>query len=238
MPLRAVHREPFANVLGWSGRIAWADFAKGFVAIVLTSVLSEVLMYLIRPDFTRSTIPLGEWFVYLLPVAVLCFVQTAGEELLFRGYLTRNLANRFRSPWVWAFIPSLIFAGMHLSPSMNIADAATMAISIGSLTALLVALVYVTGNLGAPFGVHMANNFLAFTAISHQSGFSKFSLFNGFAIDGGTVTTTESVLIVLNCLICVGLSALLLLHPKSPLRVGTRATALRATGGSELSASS
>ena len=206
--------KPFRNVLGWSGRISWSDFAKGFVAIVLTSVLSEVLMYLIRPDFVRSAMPVGEWLIYLLPVAALCFVQTAGEELLFRGYLTRNLANRFRSPWVWALIPSIIFACMHLSPSMSIADAAMVVISIGSLTAVLVALVYVTGNLGASFGVHMANNFLAFTAISHQRDFSKFSLFNGFAIDSGTVTTTESVLIVLNCLICVGLSALLLLHPK------------------------
>ena len=51
---RIVHREAFRNVLGWSGRISWSDFAKGFVAIALTSVLSEVLMYLIRPDFVRS----------------------------------------------------------------------------------------------------------------------------------------------------------------------------------------
>ena len=121
---------------------------------------------------------------------------------------------------------------------MSAGDALTVVIAIGSLTAVLVALVYATGNLGAAFGVHMANNFIAFTAISHQSGFSKFSLFHGFAIDAGSVTTTESVLIVLNCIVCVGLSTLLLLHPKSPLRVGAQTAGMDAKPASELTVSS
>jgi membrane protease YdiL (CAAX protease family) len=221
---RAVHKEPFGNVLGWAGKVSRSDFAKAFAVIVITSALSEILIYLIRPDLVRSSIPLSEWLIYLLPVAFLCFVQTAGEELLFRGYLLRNLANRFRSPWVWALIPGLIFTCMHLSPGMRVSEAAMVLISIGSLTVLLTVLVYATGNLGAAFGVHMANNFLSFVLISHQSGFSRFSLFNGLAIDSPAITDAEMTLIVLTALVCVGLSCVLLLHRRSPFKVGISVT--------------
>ena len=61
-----------------------ADFANAFAVIVLTSALSEVLIYLIRPDLARSSIPFVEWLVYLLPVAFLCFVQTAGDTFELR----------------------------------------------------------------------------------------------------------------------------------------------------------
>lgn len=219
LALRYVHKEPLSNLFGASGRLSWNGFYKGFAAVFVTSVLSEVLIYMIRPDFGRTDVALSSWLVYLVPVALLCLLQTSSEELLFRGYLTRGLANRFRSPWIWAFLPGLAFTALHLTPDMSALDVLLLALTIGSLTVALVLLVYLTGNLGAAFGVHMGNNLFAFLLISHQKEFGTFALFKGADIEHIGTSATQVLVLSAVSILCVGLMLALLLHRGSPLRV-------------------
>lgn len=214
-----IHREPFSNVLGASGRLNGGDFVKGFVAVALTSVLSELLILLLDPTLARTALPFGIWLVLLVPALLLCFVQTSAEEVLFRGYLPRNLANRFRSPFIWALVPSLVFIGMHLTPGMSLSQMALVIASIGILTVLMMYLVWRTGNLGAAFGVHMGNNLFAFTLIAHQDEFSGLALFRGAAVSDPSMSGAFALALIAVGIICVGLTAVLLLHPRSPLAV-------------------
>lgn len=215
--MRFVLREPVSNLLGAKSKLAVGDFWRGFIAVVLTSILSEVLIYLAWPEMARGSISVGQWLIYLIPVALLCFIQTSSEEVLFRGYLLRGLANRFRSPWIWAFVPGLLFVFSHLQ-SLQLNDVLLLIFTIGAITVALTAVVYVTGNLGAAFGVHMGNNLFAFLLVSHQKEFGEFALYRGAMV--GTDLTTERLLVLAAIsLVCVGLTVVLLLHRASPLRV-------------------
>ena len=218
LAMRFIHREPLGHLFGAGGRVARGDFWRGFAAVVLTSLLSEVLIYLAWPELEWSGISIGEWFLFLIPVTLLCLVQTSSEEILFRGYLTRNLANRFRSPWIWALLPGLAFGAMHLTPEMNRNDVLLLLFTIGVLTIALIYMVYATGNLGAAFGIHMGNNLSAFLMVSHQSDFGQFSLLRGAVIEGG-LSNQQLVILTAISLVCVGLTVLLLLHRASPLKV-------------------
>lgn len=218
LAMRFLHREPIGNLLGVGGKLATGDFWRGFGAVVATSVLSEVLLYAVWPEMTRGSISLQQWLLYALPVFVLAFVQTSSEELLFRGYLMRGLANRFRSPWIWALIPGLLFLALHFTPQMDVLDVLLLVASIGALTVALTIVVYVTGNLGAAFGMHMANNLFAFLLIGHQSDFGQFALYNGAPVDGDLPLQKFLILAAIS-LVCVGLTVVLLLHRASPLRV-------------------
>jgi membrane protease YdiL (CAAX protease family) len=218
LAMRFLHREPLRNLFGVGGRVATGDFWRGFATVVLTSLLSEVLIYLVWPEFGRSPISLNNWLIYLIPVTLLCLVQTSSEEVLFRGYLMRGLANRFRSPWIWALLPALAFLALHLTPQMTLNDLLLVLFTIGALTAALVAVVYVTGNLGAAFGMHMANNLFAFLLVSHQSDFGQFSLLHGAMIEND-LATQQLVTLAAISLVCVGLTVALLLHRASPLRL-------------------
>lgn len=217
LAVRFVHADRIGNVCGANGRLSWHDFAKGFAAVCLTSILSEISIYAIRPEFALSAISFPVWLAGFLPMVLLCLVQTSGEELLFRGYLVRGLANRFRSPWIWAFLPGLTFVSIHATPDMTVKDAALVLLTIGSLTILLVWLVYATGNLGAAMGVHMGNNLFAFMLVGHQDGLTSFALFKGAPVGDGTMSTGQTAALVITGWVCVALTWWLLASRRSPL---------------------
>src|SRR5690606_10322147 len=86
--------------------------------------------------------------------------QAAGEEYLFRGYLTQAFGGLFNAPWVSraaaVLVPALLFALAH--------GAQDPPIFVDRLAFGLVAgvLVIATGGLEAAIAMHVLNNFVAF----------------------------------------------------------------------------
>jgi membrane protease YdiL (CAAX protease family) len=218
--MRFVHGEPLSALFGAARRISWPDFVKGLVAVLITSVVSEIAIYMIAPDIQRTAIGWGPWLVFLVPMLFLAFVQTSSEELLFRGYLLRGLAHRFRSPLIWGFLPALVFTCLHWNIGAPLAMNACVLASIGAFAALVTILVYLTGNLGAGMGAHFANNFAGFLLISHESALSSFALYRGKPLETLVWTPGSALLIASIGLVCCALTLLILAHPRSPLRVG------------------
>ncbi|RVC56341.1 CPBP family intramembrane metalloprotease, partial [Mesorhizobium sp. M4B.F.Ca.ET.088.02.2.1] len=111
--MRFVHREPLAALVGDSRRVSWPGFLKGLIAVLITSLLSEILLYWLQPEIARGAIGLSTWLLFLVPIVLLALLQTSSEEALFRGYLLRGLANRFNNPLIWAGLPLLLFSALH-----------------------------------------------------------------------------------------------------------------------------
>ncbi len=217
--MKALHREPLSRLFGASSRLSRSGFAKGLVAVLLTSALSEIGFYLLAPELTRGPVSLSLWIAVFLPVVFLAFVQISAEEILFRGYLLRGLASRFRSPLVWAFVPALLFTALHWNagsqPAMNIG----VLISIGGFAALLVLLVYATGNLGGAMGAHLGNNLVGFLFVSHENALSPFALYRGATLAGLPWTLGQASAIVGMSIASILVTLALLLHPRSPLKL-------------------
>ncbi|TPI26973.1 CPBP family intramembrane metalloprotease [Mesorhizobium sp. B3-1-6] len=219
--MRFVHGEPLSALFGVSRRVAGGDFLKGLAAVLITSLFSEVLLYWLQPEIARGPIAFSSWLLFLIPIVLLAFLQTSSEEMLFRGYLLRGLAYRFSSPLVWALLPGLLFASLHWNSASTLAINACVLVSIGTFALLLTLLVYVTGNLGAGFGAHLGNNLTGFLLISHQEGYNGFALLNAKPLEGPGWTGLDAVLIAAIGIVSTLLTILLLLHRRSPLRVGT-----------------
>ncbi|RJT39729.1 CPBP family intramembrane metalloprotease [Mesorhizobium waimense] len=218
--MRWVHGEPLSALVGASRRISRQGFLKGLAAVLITSLLSEVMLYWLQPEIARGAISLSSWLLFLAPIIVLAFLQTSSEEALFRGYLLRGLANRFRSPLVWTLLPVLLFTSLHWSAASSLAINACVLVSIATFALVLTLLVYATGNLGAAFGAHLGNNLTGFLLISHQAGYNSFALFNAKPLEGPGWTNSDAVLIAAIGIVSSLLTVLLLLHPRSPLKVG------------------
>lgn len=217
--MRLLHKEKLSRLFGNSGRIARSGFLKGFAAVAVTSLLTELAYLLVIPEISRGPVALSVWALLVVPIIIFAFVQTSAEELLFRGYLQRGLAYRFRSPLVWAVLPTLVFAALHWSPGAVPAMNVGVFVSIGAFAALLALLVYATGNLGAATGAHLGNNLVGFALISHDQTLGGLALFQGAPLDQLAWTPLETATIVGFSLVSILATWLLLLHPRSPLRV-------------------
>jgi membrane protease YdiL (CAAX protease family) len=217
--MRWIHRERIGPLFGNSRRISRDAFIKGFVAVAITSLVSEVLLYLLRPEISRGSISIGSWLLFLVPIVILTFVQTSSEELLFRGYLPRGLAKLFRSPIIWGAIPLIMFTSLHWSPTTSPAMNFAGLSAIGAFAIVLMILVYATGNLGAAFGAHLGNNLFGFLLISHQESYNAFALFTAAPLEGPGWGSTDALLITAIGIIASALTLLLLVHPRSFLRV-------------------
>ena len=217
MPL--LHRERLSRLFGNSGRIQKSGFLRGLVAVLLTSLLTELAYLSIIPDISRGSIEFGTWMLLVIPIIVFAFVQTSSEELLFRGYLQRGLAYRFRSPIAWAVVPTLAFTVLHWNPQSVLAMNIGVFISIGAFAILLALLVYVTGNLAAAMGAHLGNNLMGFALISHDDTLGGLALFRAPPLDSLAWTPFETITIVAISIVSILLTWALLLHPRSPLRV-------------------
>ena len=114
----------------------------------------------------------------LLPLTLAgLIVQTGAEELVFRGYLTQQMAARFRSPAVWLIGPALLFGAIHYDPTtagpnvwIVVVGAALFGLAAADLTAA-------TGSIGAAWGFHFANNFVALTVVATEGTITGLALY-------------------------------------------------------------
>ncbi|GAA4678339.1 CPBP family intramembrane glutamic endopeptidase [Nocardioides nanhaiensis] len=146
-------------------RMRWRYFVAclglSLVALLVTVVLGAFLPAQAGDDvtgqlnsFTTTTRD------FLLVVVLLTPLQAAGEEYVFRGYLTQAFGSLIPSPRVSAAVavlaPSLLFALAHGAQDAPIFfDRFAFGVVAGTLVIL-------TGGLEAAVAMHVLNNWLAF----------------------------------------------------------------------------
>lgn len=150
-------------------RMRWGYFAICLVLSVIALVATVIVGSLLpSAGGTQTSGQLNEWTPRLrdfaLVVLLLTPLQAAGEEYLFRGYLTQavgsiadSVAGRAVSRTLAVVVPALIFAVFHgLSQSVPVfVDRFAFGLVAGVL-------VIVTGGLEAGIAMHVLNNFVAF----------------------------------------------------------------------------
>lgn len=147
------------------------EWAAGWVAVVGT----------LRAGGFGGSFPLAVAFDVLLYLVVGIY-----EEVLFRGYFLRNLAEGLRLPWLgkrgalllsWV-LTSLVFGAAHaLNPNASVVSTLNIA-----LAGIFLGLGYVlSGNLALPIGLHITWNFFQGTVF-------------GFPVSGGAATTSFVVI--------------------------------------------
>lgn len=149
--------------------------------LVLRALLLLLVALMFLPPYNTGAplvpnLPLSRWLA-LLPFSLgAVLVQTASEEIFFRGYLQQSLAARFSSPVIWMGVPALLFGLGHYSPADAGANAGILvlwAVIFGLFTADLTAR---AGTLGPAIALHLANNVTALLLVSTPDSLSGLSL--------------------------------------------------------------
>ncbi|WP_289040193.1 CPBP family intramembrane glutamic endopeptidase [uncultured Aliiroseovarius sp.] len=163
--LRVLHKRGFRSLFGPARRVNWRHFRRG-VLIALGVNLAAILVQMLQPFFlptlpeasAAQSLPLITWAILVIPALILVFVQIFAEELVFRGYLLQQLRARFRSIWIWAILPSLIFGMLHFDPQTYGINAVFYVLHTTVIGIVLAVVTLRTGNIGAAAGLHFANN--------------------------------------------------------------------------------
>lgn len=164
---RLIHRRPFATLYGPARRIDWRRYAFGAGLAIGASLAFTLATALIFE--APSVVPRPAWVWALTALAALpvLFIQTGAEELLFRAYLPQQLAARFRSAWIWAVGPSLLFGLLHWNP-LAYGGVAPWVLLVTALTGFGLMLVTVrTGELSLAMGLHFGLNAQALLFVSN-----------------------------------------------------------------------
>ena len=169
--LRLFMRRGLRSLIGPAAGDFWP------VALPLTGLWVLLMPLAWSDESVQANLALGSWLRWL-PFALLgLLIQTATEELIFRGYLQQHLAARFRSRWVWMVLPSVLFGLSHYSTAQYGALAWVVVLWSGVFGLAAADLTARTGNLGAAIALHFANNIAAVLLVGMAGNLDGLALY-------------------------------------------------------------
>ncbi len=189
------HRSP-VSLIGPRGFLP-RQFGLGVAVVLGLGAISALPVLALAPPVRHAG--LAAWAAWLPLALPAVLVQTAAEELAFRGYLLQGLAARFRSRLVWWVAPALLFGLLHWSPR----DGWLAVLAAAALGLILADVTVRTGNLSAAIGLHFANNAVALLVVAMPSPLTGLSLF----VAGVDPADTGTVRLLLLCDLAVTLLA-------------------------------
>ena len=141
----------------------WRLLGRCVIAALLVAVVQLLVAWALVPGGPVPTpgagaepaMPVAERVAAMVVVLLFTPLQAAGEEYLFRGYLSQALGALLRSPTVAIVLTSLAFAAAHGAQDVPLfVDRLGFGLIAGWLT-------WRTGGLEAGIAMHAVNNVLA-----------------------------------------------------------------------------
>lgn len=219
LAVRVLHRRRPRTLNGADGRISWRNFRTAAFVAMGAAALAEAATFLVAAEFHLNPNGFLVWLAWLAPLCGALFIQISAEELIFRGYVMQELAARFRSPWVWAVLPTATFAALHWNTDLTTAMNAANLAMVATFAAGALLLVYLTGDLGAAMGLHFGNNAFALLVIGHSEAMSGGALLTGRTIEAPGWRVDEAAWLGVTGVVAVALAVWALVHPRSPFCV-------------------
>lgn len=159
--LRAVKGDPVRRAFAAAETFALSDFAKCAAALLLVYGSVGGLTYLITPqDFSWPQRP-AQFYGWLALGLFVILVQSAAEEIFFRGFLLRVWGAVIPYPLVVCGLLMALFIAIHIpNPDMQRDLTMGLVVFIGGEAVAYAALLR-TKTLAASMGLHWANNIFA-----------------------------------------------------------------------------
>jgi membrane protease YdiL (CAAX protease family) len=166
--VKAIHQRRFLTLIQANAVVRGRRILKGAGVWAMLMGLSYLIEAAIFPSHFVVTFHAAAWFV-LVPIALLLTsIQSATEELFFRGYLLQGLGLLTRNRWIVIFITSIIFAVLHFGNPEVAASNSFVWIALHYF-AIGVFFGFITlkdNSLELAIGAHAANNLFLGTIIS------------------------------------------------------------------------
>jgi hypothetical protein len=164
-----IHRRPLSTLVTPEPRIDWRRMVHAAAVWAAFSAISTVVEQLVYPGRYHLSFDPQRFFVFAVLVVVLTPIQSATEELVFRGYVAQGLSRLGWQPALIAIASSALFAAPHLmNPEVRHYGVAVMAANYFAIGMVLSVVALRDGRLELAIGLHAANNMFLALAASYE----------------------------------------------------------------------
>lgn len=185
LAVKLIHRRPLLSLVTPEARIDWRRMARGATVWGVLAAIVVAAEHALYPGRYYLSFNPERFFVFLALVLVMTPIQSAVEELVFRGYAMQGLGLFMRSPALVAIATSALFTVPHLlNPEVHKLGTLIMAANYFAIGMLLATIALRDGRLELAIGVHAVNNvFLALVANYEGSSLTTESVFTARDLD-------------------------------------------------------
>ena len=183
--VKLIHRRSLRSLVAPDERIDWARIARGAVVWTVLATIVALIEHLAYPERYYLSFDPARFFMFMALVLTLTPLQSAVEELVFRGYVMQGLGLLTRRPLAIAVLSGIVFTLPHLlNPEVREHGAVIMAANYFAIGVLLATVALRDGRLELAIGLHVANNvFLALVANYEGSALMTESVFTARELD-------------------------------------------------------
>lgn len=162
LAVKFFHKKTLASLINGFEKIRWSRYFFAFGVWALLLITITLLGYFISPQEFEVNFDLKKFTVLMLVAVIFIPIQTATEEIIFRGYLMQGLGQLFKNAWLPLMVTSVLFGLMHASnPEAKAHGLMIMMPYYIFFGAFLGMLTLVDEGLELAMGIHCANNLIS-----------------------------------------------------------------------------
>ena len=169
-----VHRCELTKLHTSASKFRWRRAIRAFFIMwIVLAIAGTVMTYLIGGEF-KFVFDAKRFFGFAIISLLLLPVQSATEEIVFRGYLNQGLMRYLKNKWVVFAITSTLFMAMHLAnpEAISAADKGILPLVMSGYFFFGFAcclMVLIDDGLESAIGVHAGNNTFAALFVNYEN---------------------------------------------------------------------
>lgn len=170
MALKFIHKKMLSSIVTGFEKIRWKRYFFSFSIWSGLIILLTVISYFTSPEEMEIRFDASKFIVLLIVAIIFVPIQTATEELIFRGYLMQGLGIAFKNGIVPLILTSVMFGLMHASnPEAKAHGLLIMMPYYIFFGAFLGMLTLLDEGAELAMGIHCANNLVSSLLITSKN---------------------------------------------------------------------
>ncbi len=162
LALKFVQKKPLSSIITGFEIIRWNRYFFSFGIWAVLILVLTLVSYLTSPEEIELRFDAGNFFILLVVAIIFIPIQTATEELIFRGYLMQGFGLAFKNGIMPLIITSVLFGLMHASnPEAKAHGLLIMMPYYIFFGAFLGVLTLLDEGTELAMGIHCANNLMS-----------------------------------------------------------------------------
>jgi membrane protease YdiL (CAAX protease family) len=159
LAIKFIQQKTLTSIITGFEKIRWKRYFFSFGIWGSLITILTILSYLISPQDIEVRFNADQFFILLIVAVIFIPIQTATEELIFRGYLMQGFGLAFKNGIAPIIITSILFGLMHASnPEAKVHGLAIMMPYYMFFGAFLAIITMLDEGLELAMGIHCANN--------------------------------------------------------------------------------